>query len=86
MMWLRVGAAFLAKEGAEDHKEPDHDQNAGPPVVIAFGEDEPQNDKPNPAAFAGVKERGSVAKLFMFMHMNPLPIAWRISYYTLAAY
>ena len=85
MMWLRVGAAFLAKEGAEDHKEPDHDKNAGPPVVVAFGEDETQNDEPDPAAFAGVKVRRSVAKLFMFMHMNPVPIPWRISYYTLAA-
>ena len=36
MMRLRVGSAFLAKERAEDHKEPDHDKNAGPPVVVAF--------------------------------------------------
>lgn len=78
MMWLRVGAAFLAKERAEDHKEPDHDKNAGPPVVVAFGEDETQNDEPDPAAFAGVKERRSVAKSFMFMHAaNPLCDRWR---------
>lgn len=85
MIRRRVRAAFLTKERAEDHKEPDHDKNAGPPVVVAFGEDEPQNDEPDPAAFAGVKVWRSVAKLFMFMHMSPLAIAWRISYYTLAA-
>lgn len=68
MMRLRVGTAFLAKEGAEDHKESDHDQNAGPPVVVAFGEDETQNDEPDPTAFAGVKEWRSVTKFFMFMH------------------
>ena len=76
MMGLWVGAAFLARERPEDHKVPDHDKNAGPPVVVAFCEDETQNDEPDPAAFAGVNVRRSVMKFFMFMHVeHPLSAA-----------